>query len=247
MAVVCAHQFDAGDITKGEVLTVLPFQNTLATIKLKGSDVVAALENGVSQVEDVKGRFPQVAGIRYAWDASVEPMKGRIKQVQVKEGDGWVDIDPDKVYGVVSNNFVRSGGDGYKVFAKNGMEAYDFGPGVEDVVIAYLQDHAPYSAYTDGRIVAGTSLDASMAMKDDASMAKKDDVAMVKKDDASMAKTEKPAEAMDGDYTVMAGDNLWTIAKKHYGDALMWKKIRTANKGVSTRRLKIGQTLKLPK
>ena len=54
---------DAGEVTMGEVLTVLPFQNTLATFQLKGSDVIAALENGVSQVEDVKGRFPQVAGI----------------------------------------------------------------------------------------------------------------------------------------------------------------------------------------
>ena len=36
----------------GEALTVLPFQNTLATFKLKGSDIIAALENGLSQVED---------------------------------------------------------------------------------------------------------------------------------------------------------------------------------------------------
>jgi 5'-nucleotidase/UDP-sugar diphosphatase len=43
---------DAGEVTKGEVLTVLPFQNTLSTFELKGSDILAALENGVSQVED---------------------------------------------------------------------------------------------------------------------------------------------------------------------------------------------------
>ncbi len=53
---------DAGDVTMGEVLTVLPFQNTLATFQLRGSDVVAALENGVSQIDQGAGRFPQVAG-----------------------------------------------------------------------------------------------------------------------------------------------------------------------------------------
>ncbi len=53
---------DQGEITMGEVLTVLPFSNTLATFQLKGADLVASLENGLSQIEEVAGRFPQVAG-----------------------------------------------------------------------------------------------------------------------------------------------------------------------------------------
>lgn len=231
---------DAGEITKGEVLTVLPFQNTMATFKLKGSDVVAALENGVSQVEDGKGRFPQVAGLRYAWDSSVEPNKGRIQQVQVMEGGKWVDIDPAKTYGVVSNNFMRGGGDGYKVLANNAMDAYDFGPGIEEVVIAYLQKNAPYTAYTDGRIVEGKSLSDGM-MKD--TMAKKDDDAMMKKDDDAAMK--KDAMMADDDYVVKAGDNLWDIAKARYGDAKMWRKIVKAN-GLKRTGLAIGQVLKLP-
>ncbi len=54
----------------GEVLTVLPFQNTLATFQITGKDVVAALENGVSQIEEGAGRFPQVAGLKYSFDKS---------------------------------------------------------------------------------------------------------------------------------------------------------------------------------
>ena len=60
---------DAGEVTMGEVLTVLPFQNTLATFQISGADIVAALENGVSQVEEVAGRFPQVSGMKFTWDA----------------------------------------------------------------------------------------------------------------------------------------------------------------------------------
>jgi 5'-nucleotidase len=144
---------DAGEITKGEVLTVLPFQNTLSTFELKGADVIAALENGVSQVEEGGGRFPQVAGLKYTFDKS-KPAGERISDVMVMEGDSFAAIDPEKVYGVVSNNFMRGGGDGYDVFATKGMNAYDFGPDLADVVAEYLIGQNGYKAYTDDRITA---------------------------------------------------------------------------------------------
>ncbi len=59
---------DAGPVTMGEVLTVLPFQNTLSTFQAKGSTIIEALENCVSQVEEGAGRFPQVAGLQFAFD-----------------------------------------------------------------------------------------------------------------------------------------------------------------------------------
>jgi 5'-nucleotidase len=142
---------DAGEITMGEVLTVLPFQNTMATFQLKGADVIAALENGLSQVEEGAGRFPQVAGLTYTWDPEAEP-GARVVEVMVADGDGFVPLDPEATYGVVSNNFMRGGGDGYSMFAANAMNAYDFGPGVELVVAEYLAANAPYEPYTDGRI-----------------------------------------------------------------------------------------------
>ena len=59
---------DAGEVTMGEVLNVLPFQNTLSTFQVTGDVVVAALENGASQMEEVAGRFAQVAGLQYTVD-----------------------------------------------------------------------------------------------------------------------------------------------------------------------------------
>ncbi|WP_118135741.1 bifunctional UDP-sugar hydrolase/5'-nucleotidase [Oceanicella sp. SM1341] len=142
---------DEGEVTMGEVLTVLPFQNTLATFQLKGADVVAALENGVSQVEEMAGRFPQVAGLKYTWSRGA-PAGSRIKSVMVADGEGWAPIDPEATYSVVSNNYMRSGGDGYKVFAEDGMNAYDYGPGLEEVVANYIEASGGYTPYTDGRI-----------------------------------------------------------------------------------------------
>jgi len=124
---------DAGDVTMGEVFTVLPFQNTLSTFFVSGQTLIDALENGVSQVEEVKGRFPQISGMSFTWDASVAAGEGRIKDVMV----GGAPIDPAKIYGVVSNNYVRSGGDGYKMFT-NAENAYDYGPDLADVVAEYM-------------------------------------------------------------------------------------------------------------
>ena len=137
---------DAGEVTMGEVLTVLPFQNTLSTFEVSGATLVAALENGVSQIEDGAGRFPQVAGMSYAFDAS-QPAGSRVSDVMV----GGAPIEMDKMYGVVSNNYVRNGGDGYAMF-KDAANAYDFGPDLADVTAQYLADNAPYKPYTDGRI-----------------------------------------------------------------------------------------------
>ena len=141
---------DAGDVTMGEVLTVLPFQNTLATFQISGQGVIDALENGVSQVEEVKGRFPQVAGLKFTWDLSVAPNEGRVVEVLVAESAGFVPIDPAALYMVVTNNYVRNGGDGYKMF-RSGLNAYDYGPGLEVVLAEYMAAQGSYVPYLDGR------------------------------------------------------------------------------------------------
>ena len=139
---------DAGEVTMGEVLTVLPFQNTLATFQISGASIIAALENGVSEVEEGAGRFPQVAGIRFVWDAAAEP-GSRIVEVTLADGSA---IDPAATYGVVTNNYVRGGGDGYKIFSSDAMNAYDYGPGLENVVADYMLEQGAYTPYLDGRI-----------------------------------------------------------------------------------------------
>ena len=142
---------DAGPVTMGEVLTVLPFQNTLSTFEAKGTTILAALENGVSAVEEGEGRFPQVAGLKYTFDPA-KPAGARVSEVQVATSVGWAPLDPAATYGVVTNNFLRGGGDGYKMFAAEGMNAYDFGPDLADVTAEYLTAQAPYAAVLDGRI-----------------------------------------------------------------------------------------------
>ena len=144
---------DSGEITMAEVLTVLPFQNTMATLRLRGAGLIAALENGVSQVEETKGRFPQVAGVRFSWTRSNPALSGRILEVLVEEDGEWRPIDPDAEYVIATNDYMLAGGDGYTVFQSDAMDARAFGLGLEEVVVEYLARHPDYAPYVDGRII----------------------------------------------------------------------------------------------
>ncbi|MEM7522498.1 MAG: 5'-nucleotidase C-terminal domain-containing protein [Pseudomonadota bacterium] len=223
---------DAGEITMGEVLTVLPFQNTLATFRLSGAGVIAALENGVSKIDEGAGRFPQVAGLRYTFDAAA-PAGSRISGVEVAGEGGFAPIDPEASYGVVSNNYMRSGGDGYKVFASLATDAYDFGPGLEQVVADYLIANSPYQPALRGNVIAAAAPAA----------------AEVEVEAEAAPAAEEPAAdgvASGEVYVVQSGDTLWDIARSELGDATLYTKIIEMNGLAAGAQLAIGQELKLP-
>lgn len=100
------------EITRRDILSELPFGNVNIMIELTGAEVLAALENGFSRVEDVSGRFPQVSGLTIEADITREP-GDRVTSVMV--GDAPLDINA--TYTVATNDFMGRGGDGYSMFA----------------------------------------------------------------------------------------------------------------------------------
>jgi len=145
----------AGDVSMGHVLEVLPFGNQIATFGLKGSDVRAALEHGVSDYEEQSGAFPQVGGMRYTFDPN-QPVGSRITSVEVRNADGrYSPIDPGAVYKVTSNEYMRNGGDGYDIFVTNAIDPYDGGALLSDAVAEYIGAQSPVSPATEGRIAIG--------------------------------------------------------------------------------------------
>jgi 5'-nucleotidase len=261
---------DQGPVTMGEVLTVLPFQNTIATFQISGKDIVAALENGVSQLEEGAGRFAQVAGLKYAFDKSAAP-ESRVSAVEVMDNGNWVPIDPAKDYLVASNNYVRQGGDGYKIFADNAKNAYDYGPGLEQVVADYLGAHNPYTPKLEGRITeiaagqAATAPAAEPAKPAEPAAAETTTPALpsassdiantpptVSPEPAPAASTAAepaaatPAQAAETSHVIVAGDTFWDLAVKAYGDGAKWKAIAEANSAYRPRHLPIGSTLQIP-
>ena len=143
----------AGTATLGDVLTVLPFQNTLYTLEVTGATLIAALEHGVNDVEEGAGRFPQVSGLRFKLDLSVAPNSGRVSDVEVMGADGWEPVDPDAIYGLVTNNFMAGGGDGYGMLREGGMNGYDTAIDLAEVLARFLSDNEPFAPVIDGRIL----------------------------------------------------------------------------------------------
>jgi len=135
----------AGEITKKMLQTVFPFPNTLTIVEVTGSDLKAALENGVSQVETGGGRFPQIAGMSFSYDPA-KPVGERVVEVKV----GGQPLDASKKYRVATNDFLASGGDGYESFAKS--KALNSGITFYDMMEEMLINSKSVNPKTEGRI-----------------------------------------------------------------------------------------------
>jgi 5'-nucleotidase len=139
----------AGAITLGDVLTTLPFGNTVATVRLRGAHLLAALENGVSSPGS--GRFPQVSGLVFTWDPAA-PAGRRIAEARITTGRRPGPVEPEADYLLVTNDFLRRGGDGYAMLRDHALEAYDSGPPMEDAFAAHLSSLGQVAPRLDGRI-----------------------------------------------------------------------------------------------
>ncbi|MBW3097914.1 bifunctional metallophosphatase/5'-nucleotidase [Pseudohoeflea coraliihabitans] len=141
--------YDAGsELTRKDVLSELPFGNVTVVTELPGSQILAALENGFSQVETGAGRFPHVAGLEVVYDPSA-PAGSRVASVTI---DGE-EMDRDKLYKVATNDYMMSGGDGYGALA-GGRVLVNAGNGnlMANDVIAFISGKKSVSPEIEGRI-----------------------------------------------------------------------------------------------
>ena len=146
-----------GTITMGHILETLPFSNTLVTSVITGADIQEVLENGVSRAESMQnegtGRFMQVSGLRYTWDAA-KPAGQRVTKVEVQYKNGtFQPLEPKKDYSIVTNDFIMRGGDGYSVLKDKARKVVETGHNLEDIVAKYLEKKASISSVNMGRIV----------------------------------------------------------------------------------------------
>jgi len=140
--------YPPGDITDLLVRQILPFGNTTAELEVSGQILHDALENGVSQVESLEGRFPQVSGMEFAWDPDAEA-GDRIDPADVTVGGEPLDVEA--TYTLGTNNFMADGGDGYGMLS--GATRTDAGEtSLAQLVIDRIRERTPVAPETEGRI-----------------------------------------------------------------------------------------------
>ncbi|WP_223254382.1 5'-nucleotidase C-terminal domain-containing protein [Bacillus sp. HNG] len=109
---------NAGPITVGEVISVLPFGNTLATMELTGAELKEAFEISLGKYPGENGGFLHVAGGKVEFDSS-KPAGERVVEVYIKDSNNkLVAVNDGTTYIIATNAFTAKGGDGYDVFAK---------------------------------------------------------------------------------------------------------------------------------
>lgn len=139
----------AGDITKKDINTVLPFGNTLAVVYVTGAELLEALEASTYCTPESLGGFPQAAGLTFTvktyeeYDANPDPYPKStyygpksIQRVTIDNVNGKT-FDPTATYAVVTNNFVAGGGDTYYAFAA-ATNQFDTGLPLDEVVMEYI-------------------------------------------------------------------------------------------------------------
>ena len=140
-----------GDVTKNDILTVLPFGNTVAVVYVTGAELLEALEASTFCTPISVGGFPQVAGINFTIDAdkAYDPNDATypgstyhgpktINRVTITEVNGKA-FDPTAKYAVVTNNFCAGGGDTYYAFAAASSQ-FDTGYTLDAVVMDYITE-----------------------------------------------------------------------------------------------------------
>lgn len=134
-----------GEITLGEVITVLPFGNYVETRKYTGSIIKAALEHSVEFLPATAGSFLQVGGITFDVDLSKE--KGtRVSNIMI----AGIPIDEAREYTVALNNFLGAGGDEYAMLV--GSPILIEYPALDEILIEYIRLHSPVAPAVEGRI-----------------------------------------------------------------------------------------------
>lgn len=144
-------------ISRGQVLTVLPFGNVVVTLSITGAELKTFLENGVSSMPGANGRFPQVSGLCFSYDVAA-PAFSRVTGAVRQAADGSctgaaVDLTAASSYTIATNDFMANGGDGYPVVYGRSTTR-DI---MDQVLTDFITNSGTVSPALQGRIVCTSS------------------------------------------------------------------------------------------
>jgi len=143
-----------GNISIGEVYTLLPFGNTLVILNLKGAKIKTMLEN-VIDLSFIKhshtGSFPYMYNAKIT--INVSNKKGqRITSFKIKDANGnWIDLDQNKTYKIATNSYIANGGDYYSEM-RNASNKTDTGFLNTEIFINYIKSKGTIKKLPDDEV-----------------------------------------------------------------------------------------------
>ena len=147
------NSIQAGDVTKGQLLSVMPYGNYIYLIEISGKDLLEALNFGLGQTGS--GAFPQLWGIEIvARTTELVGSDGTRKEALTVDSAtiGGKPLDPEATYTLAINDFIHSGGDGYEVFTKYDYREFET---LEEVFRAFVteKDSATLQSISDASVM----------------------------------------------------------------------------------------------
>ena len=131
----------AGPITVGDILTVAPFGNRLATKQVTGDQLWRALERAAAQ-DRPAGAFPQVSGMSLVIEGQT------LREVRI----AGQPLDRARTYSLVSSEFLLAGGDGYAAL-QEGAVAVPLPLSDNEALLAQWRLRGTVNPRVEGRIV----------------------------------------------------------------------------------------------
>ena len=124
-----------GTVTWGAAQAVQPFGNILQVVEITGDQIYKALDQ---QYDEKELFFLQMAGIKYTYTKPADATEENpYKVVKAYKADG-TEIDRNKTYKAIINDFLYGGGDGFSVFRDTKLIGA-INPDTE-VFIQYIED-----------------------------------------------------------------------------------------------------------
>lgn len=148
----------SGNVTMMDVMEACPFENYLEVVYLRGDALLQMLEHSVSEYdlsgEFEKGGFLQLSGLRVTYDVTAPPGR-RVVSARARCGNcsvpAYHDVDHRATYGVVTNNFLVDGGDGFSMLKDSpSLALADITP--YSAMAEYLRAHRVVFPTVEGRI-----------------------------------------------------------------------------------------------
>lgn len=170
--------FPKGNLTYNNLLEMMPFRGEIYKVKLRGADLKQILEISASSVKSSvdscpngqrasSGAFLQMGGIKVIYDttkpAFCAEYKGRdvktifnkgsrVISVRVEENGNWSELDTNKIYTILTNDWIATGGDGYYIFLQNNIEKENTTLIDVDILTHYITKYSPIEPKTEERI-----------------------------------------------------------------------------------------------